>query len=94
MSHCETKSNDKEAYVEALHLLATTVDGAESWLWPCLIEILLDSAYTASVNNEFDWNIWLIFRFNNEVSDIIALLFAGYIRVTRVILFGDKNGEL
>lgn len=51
VSHCETKSDDMEACSEALYLLATTVDGVESWLWPCLISALLDSACVASVRN-------------------------------------------
>lgn len=51
MSHCGSKSEDREAHIEALYLLATTVDGAESWLWPCLIEALLDPTYVASVSN-------------------------------------------
>ncbi|KYN02585.1 PREDICTED: maestro heat-like repeat-containing protein family member 1 [Cyphomyrmex costatus] len=51
VSHCEIKSDDMEACSEALYLLATTVDGVESWLWPCLISALLDSACIASVTS-------------------------------------------
>lgn len=51
VSHCEIKSDDMEACSEALYLLATTVDGVESWLWPCLINALLDSACVASVTS-------------------------------------------
>lgn len=51
VSHCEMKSDDMEACSEALYLLATTVDGVESWLWPCLISALLDSACIASVTS-------------------------------------------
>ncbi|KAL6261907.1 hypothetical protein P5V15_006990 [Pogonomyrmex californicus] len=51
VSHCEAKSDDMEACSEALYLLATTVDGVESWLWPCLINALLDSTCTASVTS-------------------------------------------
>lgn len=47
------KSDDMEACSEALYLLATTVDGVESWLWPCLISALLDSACVASVSNNY-----------------------------------------
>lgn len=46
------KNDDSEAHTEALYLLATTVDGAESWLWPCLIDALLDSTYASSVSND------------------------------------------
>ncbi|KAK2577321.1 hypothetical protein KPH14_003451 [Odynerus spinipes] len=49
VSHCGIKNDESEAYAEALHLLATTVEGAESWLWPCLIRALLDPACVASV---------------------------------------------
>lgn len=41
-------NDDSQAYEEALFLLATTVDGAENWLWPSLIKSLLDQTYTAS----------------------------------------------
>jgi len=41
-----------EACSEALYLLATTVDGVESWLWPCLINALLDPTCIASVSND------------------------------------------
>ncbi|KAG5305866.1 MROH1 protein, partial [Pseudoatta argentina] len=51
VSHCEIKSDDMEACSEALYLLATTVDGVESWLWPCLISALLDSACIASITS-------------------------------------------
>ncbi|EZA49279.1 HEAT repeat-containing protein 7A [Ooceraea biroi] len=51
VSHCEGKSDDMEACSEALYLLATTVDGVESWLWPCLINALLDQASVASVTS-------------------------------------------
>ncbi|KAL0107180.1 hypothetical protein PUN28_015596 [Cardiocondyla obscurior] len=51
VSHCEIKSDDMEACSEALYLLATTVDGVESWLWPCLISALLDPASVASVTS-------------------------------------------
>lgn len=49
MIHCGTSSEEAEAYQEALYLLASTVEGAESWLWPCLIKALLDTTYAASV---------------------------------------------
>ncbi|XP_012526722.2 maestro heat-like repeat-containing protein family member 1 isoform X1 [Monomorium pharaonis] len=51
VSHCEMKSDDdtEDACSEALYLLATTVDGVESWLWPCLISALLDPACVTSV---------------------------------------------
>ncbi|XP_015183266.1 PREDICTED: maestro heat-like repeat-containing protein family member 1 [Polistes dominula] len=49
VTHCGTKNDESDAYAEALHLLATTVDGAESWLWPCLIRALLDPACVSSV---------------------------------------------
>lgn len=51
VSHCESKSDDMEACSEALYLLATTVDGVESWLWPCLIKALLDQACIASMTS-------------------------------------------
>ncbi|EGI58311.1 PREDICTED: maestro heat-like repeat-containing protein family member 1 [Acromyrmex echinatior] len=51
VSHCEIKSDDMEACSEALYLLATTVDGVESWLWPCLISALLDSACITSITS-------------------------------------------
>lgn len=49
ITHCGVKNDESEAYAEALHLLATTVEGAESWLWPCLIRALLDPACVSSV---------------------------------------------
>nr|XP_050863894.1 maestro heat-like repeat-containing protein family member 1 [Vespula vulgaris] len=49
VTHCGIKNDESEAYAEALHLLATTVEGAESWLWPCLIRALLDPACVSSV---------------------------------------------
>lgn len=53
VSHCGTKKDETEAYTEALFLLANTVDGAEVWLWPCLIRALLDPVYVASVSNNY-----------------------------------------
>lgn len=41
-------NEESQAYEEALFLLATTVDGAENWLWPSLIKSLLDQTYTES----------------------------------------------
>ncbi|KAG7209580.1 hypothetical protein KM043_011242 [Ampulex compressa] len=49
VSNCGTKNDESGTYSEALHLLATTVDGAESWLWPCLMRALLDPTCKASV---------------------------------------------
>ncbi|KAI4498116.1 hypothetical protein M0802_006940 [Mischocyttarus mexicanus] len=49
VTHCDAKNDESDAYAEALHLLATTVEGAESWLWPCLIRALLDPACVSSV---------------------------------------------
>lgn len=46
---CGLANDEPQAYEEALYLLATTVDGAESWLWPSLIRALLDPTYVASV---------------------------------------------
>ncbi|XP_031777051.1 maestro heat-like repeat-containing protein family member 1 isoform X2 [Nasonia vitripennis] len=48
--HCGSKqSEEADACDEALHLLSSTVEGAETWLWPCLIRALLDQTYAASV---------------------------------------------
>ncbi|XP_058805829.1 maestro heat-like repeat-containing protein family member 1 [Phymastichus coffea] len=46
--HCGSKSEEGEACEEALHLLSSTVDGAEIWLWPSLIKALMDQTYVAS----------------------------------------------
>ncbi|KMQ97699.1 heat repeat-containing protein 7a [Lasius niger] len=51
VSHCETKTDNMKECSTALYLLATTVDGVESWLWPCLINALLDPSYTASATS-------------------------------------------
>ncbi|XP_011301504.1 maestro heat-like repeat-containing protein family member 1 [Fopius arisanus] len=45
---CGASSEEPQAYEEALFLLATTVDGAETWLWPALLRSLLDSTFSAS----------------------------------------------
>lgn len=49
VSHCDTKNDNMKQCSTALHLLATTVDDVESWLWPCLINALLDPSCVASV---------------------------------------------
>lgn len=51
MWHCETKDDNMKECSTALHLLATTVNGVESWLWPCLINALLDPSCVASVSD-------------------------------------------
>ncbi|KAK0166476.1 hypothetical protein PV328_004896 [Microctonus aethiopoides] len=48
IAQCGITNNESQAYEDALFLLATTVDGAESWLWPCLLKTLLDSASSES----------------------------------------------
>lgn len=45
---CGADNEDTAAYEEAVFLLATTVDGAESWLWPSLLKSLLDANYSSS----------------------------------------------
>ncbi|XP_034951758.1 maestro heat-like repeat-containing protein family member 1 [Chelonus insularis] len=45
---CGTMNEETQAYEEALFLLATTVDGAENWLWASLLKVLLDSTYISS----------------------------------------------
>lgn len=55
------KSDDMEACSEALYLLATTVDGVESWLWPCLISALLDSACVASVSKFYLPRMFIVY---------------------------------
>lgn len=47
---CNSKNGGGESCEEALNLLATTVEGAESWLWPLLLEALLDPECSASVS--------------------------------------------
>ena len=49
---CGLASDEPQAYEEALYLLATTVEGAEAWLWRDLIRALLDPIYVASVSHE------------------------------------------
>ncbi|XP_029176005.1 LOW QUALITY PROTEIN: maestro heat-like repeat-containing protein family member 1 [Nylanderia fulva] len=51
VSHCETKNDNMRECSTALHLVAITVNGAESWLWPCLINALLDPSCTASATS-------------------------------------------
>uniref|UniRef100_A0ABD2XLD7 Maestro heat-like repeat-containing protein family member 1 n=1 Tax=Trichogramma kaykai TaxID=54128 RepID=A0ABD2XLD7_9HYME len=46
--HCGTRGEEGEACEEALHLLSSTVHGAELWLWPALVAALLDTTYYAS----------------------------------------------
>ncbi|XP_024939150.1 maestro heat-like repeat-containing protein family member 1 isoform X2 [Cephus cinctus] len=48
VAHCGSKSIEAEACEEALHLLATTVEGVEDWLWPLLLSALLDPNYSTS----------------------------------------------
>ncbi|XP_066601131.1 maestro heat-like repeat-containing protein family member 1 [Prorops nasuta] len=48
VAHCESKHDESDTYTDALYLLATTVNAVESWLWPCLINSLLDKSYTPS----------------------------------------------
>ncbi|KAJ8688258.1 hypothetical protein QAD02_024053 [Eretmocerus hayati] len=49
--HCGSKADEAEACEEALHLLSSTVEGAESWLWPSLIKALMDPSYAASATS-------------------------------------------
>ncbi|XP_012277895.1 maestro heat-like repeat-containing protein family member 1 isoform X2 [Orussus abietinus] len=49
VAHSEPHAEESEACCEALHLLATTLDGAETWLWPALLHALLDQTRTAPV---------------------------------------------
>lgn len=52
MLHCGLKpAEEGDACEEALHLLSSTVEGAETWLWPSLIKALLDQTYIASVSS-------------------------------------------
>ncbi|XP_014215700.1 maestro heat-like repeat-containing protein family member 1 isoform X1 [Copidosoma floridanum] len=46
---CGSKTDEADACEEALHLLSSTVEGAETWLWPSLINALLDQTYVISV---------------------------------------------
>ncbi|XP_063985336.1 maestro heat-like repeat-containing protein family member 1 [Diachasmimorpha longicaudata] len=45
---CGISNEEPQAYEEALFLLATTVEGAEIWLWSALLRSLLDPTFTAS----------------------------------------------
>ncbi|XP_048515831.1 maestro heat-like repeat-containing protein family member 1 isoform X2 [Athalia rosae] len=47
--HSSSENEDGESCEEALNLLATTVTGAENWLWPLLLNFLTDPACSASV---------------------------------------------
>lgn len=44
---CGLPAEEPQAYEEALFLLATTVEGAETWLWPALLRSLLDPTFSA-----------------------------------------------
>ncbi|XP_046485809.1 maestro heat-like repeat-containing protein family member 1 isoform X1 [Neodiprion pinetum] len=45
---CSSKTDEGQSCEEALNLLATTVDGAESWLWSLLLNSLVDPLSSAS----------------------------------------------
>lgn len=86
------KSDDMEACSEALYLLATTVDGVESWLWPCLISALLDSACIASVNNDFICQEYSsCIKFHAYIRLLFFSLSVDHIRATFIISISSKN---
>ncbi|XP_043485318.1 maestro heat-like repeat-containing protein family member 1 [Leptopilina heterotoma] len=51
VTNCAAKNEESLAYDEALHLLSSTVEGVENWLWPSLITALLDPLCSLSANS-------------------------------------------
>lgn len=86
MLHCETKDDNGKECSTALHLLATTVHGVESWLWPCLINALLDPACVSSVSDTVN-NICHILMPNSNC----FFSYTGYIIVTFIDSISDKS---
>jgi len=90
-----------EACSEALYLLATTVDGVESWLWPCLISALLDQACITSVSNDPSYpkyihcalNLIHLSPFHSQVTSVLRSLSPLAIKIIRNESLSSSTNE-